>query len=177
VYYGPGEGGKTTNLRYIYDNLEPSIRSELTSLENADERTMFFDFMSVDLGEVKGFNTRFGLYSSPGQENLNAARNMVLNGADGIIFVVDSRVEKLQDNIDSLNNLENNLKQCGMSIDKIPLVFQYNKRDLENIVPLDELERKINKNGNPGFEAVATEGMGVFACLKAISNEILTSLQ
>lgn len=177
VYYGAGEGGKTTNLKYIFDNLDSSIRSELTTLEGQNERTMFFDFMSIDLGETKGFKTRFGLYSSPGQNEYSAARNLILNGVDGIIFVADSRADKMDENIESLKNLEDNLKDYGLALDKMPIVFQYNKRDLDGILSFDILEDKLNKHSFPSFEAVATEGTGVFASLKALSNLILTGLQ
>lgn len=177
VYYGPEQSGKTTNLKYIYDNIDASLRSELTSIEGEQNNTLFFDFMSVDLGEVKGFKTKYSLYSVPGQKELEAMRKIVLNGVDGIIFVVDSRVDKLNENVESLKALEKTLIDQGISLDSIPLVFQYNKRDTENTMPLDELEKALNKNLNPCYEAVAIKGTGVFATLKAISNRILTSLQ
>jgi len=177
VYYGPGESGKTTNLTYIYNQLEPGIRSEITSLEGLNERTLFFDFLSINLGEVKGFNTSFGLYTVPGQSNYNAARKIILNGVDGVVFVADSRAEKRDENIESFSNLIENLKNYGLSPDSIPIVIQYNKRDLEGTLSLENLEKDLNKDGYTSFEAVATEGSGVFATLKSISNLILASLQ
>lgn len=177
VYYGPEEGGKTSNLKYIYSQLDPSIRTELTSLEGDNERTVFFDFMSLDLGDVKGFNTRFSLYSAPGQKEHNAARSLVLNGADGVIFVADSRKSKLQENLDSFKNLEENLAELGLSFREVPVIFQYNKRDIDDIVSLEEMEEKLNVKKHQSFESVATSGTGIFASLKAISNLILTNLQ
>jgi len=177
VYCGTGESGKTTNLTYIYKQLDSKIRGEMTSLEGLNERTLFFDFLSIDLGELRGFNTSFSLYTAPGQKEYNAARKLILNGVDGIIFVADSRIEKRQENIESFNNLIENLKDYSLSVDNIPIVFQYNKRDMDNILNLEDLEKGLNKDGFPSFEAIATNGSGVFATLKAISNLILSSLQ
>lgn len=177
VYYGAGEGGKTTNVTYIYNQLDPAIRSELTCLEGANERTLFFDFLSVDLGEVKGFKTSFSLYSAPGQKEFSAARKLILNGVDGIIFVADSRIEKREENIESFNGLKENLRIYGLSLERIPLVLQYNKRDLDNILSVETLEKDLNKDSWPSFEAIAKEGSSVFASLKSVSNLILTSLQ
>lgn len=177
VYYGPEESGKTTNIDHIYNQLDSSIRSEIVSLEGLNERTLFFDFLSLDLGEVKGFKTIFSLYSVPGQAELNAARKILLNGVDGIIFVADSSPHKLSENINSLNNLSENLKAYGLSSDNIPIIIQYNKRDLEDIMPLESLEKELNKNLYPSYEAIAIDGTGVFACLKSITNLILTGLQ
>lgn len=177
VYCGAGESGKTTNLNYIYNKIDTAIKSEMTSLEGLNERTLFFDFLSIDLGKIKGFDTSFSLYTAPGQAQYNAARKLILNSVDGIIFVADSRVEKRQENIDSLNNLIDNLKSYGLSFDTIPIIIQYNKRDLPNILSLDVLEKDLNKEGFLSFETVASDGTGVFASLKSISNHILTSLQ
>jgi len=177
VYCGTGESGKTTNLTYIYNKLDSAIRSEMTSLEGLNERTLFFDFLSINLGEVKGFSTSFSLYTAPGQKQYNAARRLILNGVDGIIFVADSRLEKREENIESLNDLIENLKDYGLSFDTIPIVFQYNKRDEKNILSLEHLEKDLNKGGHPSFEAIAKDGSGVFASLKSVSNLILTSLQ
>ena len=138
---------------------------------------MFFDFLSINLGEVKGFSTSFSLYTAPGQKQYNAARKLILNGIDGIIFVADSRREKRDENIESLSDLLENMKEYGLSFDTIPIVFQYNKRDMDDSLSLEELERDLNKGGYPSFEAVAKDGSGVFASLKAVSNLILTSLQ
>jgi signal recognition particle receptor subunit beta len=177
VYCGTGESGKTTNLTYIYKQLDSKIRGEMTSLEGLNERTLFFDFLSIDLGELRGFNTSFSLYTAPGQKEYNAARKLILNGVDGIIFVADSRIEKRQENIESFNNLIENLKDYSLSIDNIPIVFQYNKRDMDDILSFEDLEKDLNKEGFPSFEAIAKNGSGVFATLKAISNLILSSLQ
>jgi len=177
VYCGTGESGKTTNLSYIYNKLDSAIRSEMTSLEGLNERTLFFDFLSINLGEVKGFSTSFSLYTAPGQKQYNAARRLILNGVDGIIFVADSRPEKREENIESLNDLIENLKDYSLSFDTIPIVFQYNKRDESNILTLESMEKDLNKGGYPSFEAIAKDGNGVFASLKAVSNLILTSLQ
>lgn len=177
VYCGTGESGKTTNLTYIYKQLDSKIRGELTSLEGLNERTLFFDFLSIDLGELRGFHTSFSLYTAPGQKEYNAARKLILNGVDGIIFVADSRVEKREENIESYNNLIENLKEYSLSIDNIPIIFQYNKRDIDNILSLESLEKDLNKEGLPSFEAVAKTGSGVFASLKSVSNLILASLQ
>ena len=177
VYCGTGESGKTTNLTYIYDQVNSCIRSEMTSLEGMNERTLFFDFFSIDLGKIKGFTTSFGLYTAPGQKEYNAARKLVLNGVDGIVFVADSKAEKRYENIESMKILKENLREYGFSLEKIPLILQYNKRDYHNILSLDSLEKDLNEYGFPSFEAVATKGTGVFATLKAMSNLILSSLQ
>ena len=177
VYYGTEESGKTSNLVYIFNQLDDSTRSNLITLESATERTLFFDFMSLDLGEVKGFSTTFSLYTVPGQEQFNDARKLILNGVDGIIFVADSSPEKKEANTDSFKNLYTNLLEYGLDLETVPIAIQYNKRDLNNAISLETLEKELNKEGFPSFEAVATEGSGVFATLKAVSNMILTSLQ
>lgn len=177
VYCGAGESGKTTNLTYIYNKIDNATRSNMTSLEGLNERTLFFDFLSLDLGKVKGFDTSFSLYTAPGQKQYNAARKLILNGVDGIVFVADSRKEKRQENIDSLNNLIENLNSYNLSFDTIPMIMQYNKRDVNNILSIDDLDSDLNNNRFPSFETVAKDGSGVFASLKSISNNILTSLQ
>ncbi len=177
VYCGTGEGGKTTNLGYIYSKLDPSIRSDMTKLAGVNERTLFFDFLSINLGEVKGFTTSFSLYTAPGQKQYAAARKLILNGIDGIIFVADSRADKRQENIESLKDLVEDLKVYNLTLENVPIVFQYNKRDENNILSLETLENDLNKLGYPSFEAVATNGSGVFATLKSISNLILSGLQ
>ena len=177
VYCGTGESGKTTNLAYIYNKLDPTIRSDMTKLEGLNERTMFFDFLSISLGEIKGFAMSFNLYTAPGQKEYAAARKLILNGVDGIIFVADSRTEKRQENIDSLNDLIENLAVYDLSLDNLPIVFQYNKRDAYDILSLETLEKDLNKDSHPSFEAVATDGSGVFASLKSVSNLVLSSLQ
>lgn len=177
VYYGAGESGKTTNISYIYSQLDPSIRSEMTTLDGFNERTLFFDFLSINLGEIKGFTTTFSLYSVPGQAEYNAARKLMLNGVDGIIFIADSRAEKREENIESYNNMLENLEAYGLSTSNVPVVLQYNKRDVDNILNIETLENDLNKNKFANFEAVAKDGSGVFASLKSISNLIITGLQ
>jgi len=177
VYYGTGESGKTSNLIYIYNTLDSAIRSEMTCLEGLNERTLFFDFLSINLGDVKGFNTTFSLYTSPGQMQYNAARKIILNGVDGIIFVANSSRDERENNIQSFNNMIQNLKEYNLNLNNIPIILQYNKRDLDNILSFEELENDINKAGYPSFEAVAVQGQGVFATLKAASNSILANLQ
>lgn len=177
VYYGTEESGKTSNLIYIFNQLDESTRSSLITLESSTERTLFFDFMSLDLGEVKSFSTTFSLYTVPGQEQFNDARKLILNGVDGLIFVADSNPDKREANIESFKNLYNNLLEYGLDLETVPMAIQYNKRDLGNALTLETLEKELNKDGFPSFEAIATEGSGVFATLKAVSNMILTSLQ
>ncbi|MBI1269329.1 MAG: GTPase domain-containing protein [Cyanobacteriota/Melainabacteria group bacterium] len=177
VYYGTGLGGKTTNLKYIHSQLAPTTRGELISLATETERTLFFDFLPLDLGSVQGFKTRFSLYTVPGQVEYNASRKLILNGVDGIIFVADSDVMRSKDNIDSLQNMIENLAEYSLTLDNIPWVLQYNKRDLANAMPIERMERELNQRQIPSFEAVASEGLGVFATLKAISKLILNRLQ
>ena len=177
VYYGTGLGGKTTNLKYIHSQLAPTTRGELISLATETERTLFFDFLPLDLGSVQGFKTRFSLYTVPGQVEYNASRKLILNGVDGIIFVGDSDVMRAKDNVESLQNMVENLAEYGLTLDSIPWVLQYNKRDLANAMPIERLEKDMNLRGVPSFEAVASEGLGVFATLKAISKLILNRLQ
>lgn len=177
VYYGTGLGGKTTNLKYIHSQLAPTTRGELISLATETERTLFFDFLPLDLGSVQGFKTRFSLYTVPGQVEYNASRKLILNGVDGIIFVADSDVMRSKDNVESLQNMVDNLKEYSLTLDNIPWVLQYNKRDLANAMPIERMERELNTPGVPSFEAVASEGLGVFATLKAISKLILNRLQ
>lgn len=177
VYYGTGESGKTSNLIYIYNTLDSAIRSEMTCLEGLNERTLFFDFLSINLGDVKGFNTTFSLYTSPGQMQYNAARKIILNGVDGIIFVANSSRDERENNIQSFNNMIQNLKEYNLNLNNIPIILQYNKRDLDNVLSFEELEKDLNQAGYPSFEAVAIQGQGVFATLKAVSNSILANLQ
>ncbi|MEB3238319.1 MAG: GTPase domain-containing protein [Candidatus Sericytochromatia bacterium] len=176
VYYGTGLGGKTTNLEYIFKQLAPGIRGEMISLATETERTLFFDFLPLDLGSVQGFKTKFSLYTVPGQVEYNASRKLILNGVDGIVFVADSQVEKMGENIESLRNMEENLAEYGLTLDSVPFVLQYNKRDMPNVSSFEELEAALNQRGVPSFEAVAVEGSGVFATLKAISKSVLNRL-
>lgn len=177
VYYGTGLGGKTTNLKYIHSQLAPSTRGELISLATETERTLFFDFLPLDLGSVQGFKTRFSLYTVPGQVEYNASRKLILNGVDGIIFVADSDVMRAKENAESLQNMIDNLAEYNLTLDNIPWVLQYNKRDLANAMSVERMERDLNIRGVPSFEAAASEGLGVFATLKAISKLILNRLQ
>ncbi len=177
VYYGPGLGGKTTNIQYIYQKSSGDNKSKMISLNTENERTLFFDFLPLDLGEIRGFKTRFHLYTVPGQVFYEASRKLVLRGVDGLIFVADSQVERLEANIESLNGLYKNLDEQGYDVDKIPLIFQWNKRDLPNIVPVQELERQLNKKKLPSFETVAKDGVGVFESLKVISKAVLMNLR
>ena len=164
-------------MKYIHSQLAPTTRGELISLATETERTLFFDFLPLDLGSVQGFKTRFSLYTVPGQVEYNASRKLILNGVDGIIFVGDSDVMRAKDNVESLQNMVENLAEYGLTLDSIPWVLQYNKRDLANAMPIERLEKDMNIRGVPSFEAVASEGLGVFATLKAISKLILNRLQ
>ncbi len=177
VYYGPGLGGKTTNIKYIYTKLNPEIKGKLISLATELDRTLFFDFLPVDLGTIKGFKTRFHLYTVPGQVFYNASRKLILKGVDGIIFVADSQIERFDENIESFQNMEDNLKTYNISIEKIPLIIQYNKRDLPNITSVEELQKVLNaQNKYPYFEAVAVQGIGVFETLKEVCKRVLLTL-
>ncbi len=176
VYYGPGLGGKTTNLEYIYNKVAPETRGKLISLATETERTLFFDFLPVDLGTIRGFRTRFHLYTVPGQVYYNASRKLILKGVDGVVFVADSQVERMDANIESMHNLYENLAEYGYDLRKIPFVIQYNKRDLPNISPVEELEAQLNPDRVVSFEAVAVKGIGVFDTLKAISKGVIKAL-
>jgi signal recognition particle receptor subunit beta len=176
VYYGPGLCGKTTNLEYVYEKVAPNTRGKLISLATETERTLFFDFLPVDLGAIRGFKTRFHLYTVPGQVYYNASRKLILKGVDGVVFVGDSQVERLDANIESMHNLYENLAEYGLDLREIPFVIQYNKRDLPNISSLDELQRELNPTTVPHFEAVAVRGIGVFDTLKAVSKLVIKSL-
>jgi signal recognition particle receptor subunit beta len=177
VYYGPGLGGKTTNIKYVYSKLQPTLKGRLISLATELDRTLFFDFLPVDIGTIRGFKTRFHLYTVPGQVFYNASRKLILKGVDGIIFVADSQIERFDENIESYDNMLDNLRSYNLSLDKIPLVIQYNKRDLPNITSLEELQRVLNAaNKYPYFEAIATQGVGVFETLKEICKLVLKML-
>ena len=173
VYYGPGLSGKTTNLQIIHRKIPDKDKSEMVSLATETDRTLFFDFLPLDLGSIKGFSTKFQLYTVPGQVYYNATRKLVLRGVDGVVFVVDSQVDKLQENLESFANLQENLREYGHAIESIPLVLQYNKRDLPNVYPLDQLNSLVNKNNHPYYEAVASTGVGVFTTLKAIGKSVI----
>ncbi len=176
VYYGPGLGGKTTNIKHVYSKIDPQTRGRLVSLATELDRTLFFDFLPLDLGKIRGFRTRFHLYTVPGQVYYNASRKLILKGADGLVFVADSQMHRVDDNLDSLYNLNENLATYKLQMESIPYVIQYNKRDLPNIVPREELEKLLNPRGVPSFEAIATQGMGVFDTLKEVSKIVVRSL-
>ena len=176
VYYGPGLSGKTTNLEMIHTKVPDTHRGDLTSIATEGDRTLFFDFMPLDLGKVAGMNTRFQLYTVPGQVYYNATRKLVLQGADGIIFVADSQEGKLEENKESLQNLIDNLTEYNVELDELPFIMQYNKRDLPNVIPLDVLEKELNPGGAPYFESVAITGEGVLPTLKKLANMVLENL-
>lgn len=176
VYYGPGLGGKTTNIKFVYSKIAPETRGKLISLATELDRTLFFDFLPVDLGTIRGFKTRFHLYTVPGQVYYNASRKLILKGLDGLVFVADSQADRLDDNIDSLQNMYENLSTHGMRIDGIPFVMQWNKRDLPNVSPVEELDAVLNTLRVPSYPAIATQGVGVFETLKEVSKMVLRSL-
>jgi signal recognition particle receptor subunit beta len=177
VYYGPGLCGKTTNLQYIYSRVDPGTRGKLISLATETDRTLFFDFLPLELGTIRGFKTRFHLYTVPGQVFYDASRKLILRGADGVIFVADSQVERMESNIESLENLEGNLVEQNLKPETLPLVLQYNKRDLPNIVSVQELQVALNARSAPWFEACAPKGIGVFETLKALAKQVLIELK
>jgi len=177
VYYGPGLCGKTTNLQYIYGHTANDSRGEMVSLETETDRTLFFDLLPIDVGSIAGFNTRIQLYTVPGQVFYNTTRKLVLKGVDGVVFVADSQRPMLSANVESLRNLEENLGEMGLSLDTLPIVIQYNKRDLPDVLPVEELNRAMNPRGWPHFEASAVTGQGVFETLKGISKLTLINLK
>jgi signal recognition particle receptor subunit beta len=176
VYYGPGLGGKTTNLEYVYSKVSPDMRGKLISLATEQERTLFFDFLPVDLGNIRGFKTRFHLYTVPGQVYYNASRRLILKGVDGIVFVADSQAERMDANIAAMQNLYENLSDYGYDPTQIPLVLQWNKRDLPTAVPVQEMHDNLNPDSLDSFEAVAVTGEGVFETLKAVSKAVIKTL-
>ena len=173
VYYGPGLCGKTTNLQYIHQRLDPERKGQLIKLDTDTERTLFFDFLPFEAGTVRGFKARFQLYTVPGQVFYNATRKMVLRRLDGCVFVADSQFARMDSNLESMENLKENLQEQGTSLDRIPYVVQYNKRDMPNVVPVEEMRAALNPAGVPDFEAVALKGIGVFETLKAVSRMVL----
>ena len=177
VYYGPGLCGKTTNLQYIYSKTSPEAKGKMISLATETERTLFFDFLPLSLGEIRGFKTRFHLYTVPGQVFYDASRKLILKGVDGVVFVADSQIERMEANIESLENLRTNLAEQGYNLDKLPYVVQYNKRDLPGAAPIDQLRDLLNPTNVPDFEASATTGEGVFETLKAVAKSVLTELR
>ncbi len=177
VYYGPGLCGKTTNLQYIYSHTATDSRGEMVSLETETDRTLFFDLLPIDVGSIAGFNTRIQLYTVPGQVFYNTTRKLVLKGVDGVVFVADSQRPMHSANVESLRNLEANVAEMGLSFDTLPIVLQYNKRDLPDVISVQELERSLNDRGWPSFEASAKTGMGVFETLKGVSKLTLVNLK
>jgi signal recognition particle receptor subunit beta len=177
VYYGPGLCGKTTNLQFIYSKTNPDLKGKMISLATETERTLFFDFLPLALGQIRGFKTRFHLYTVPGQVFYDASRKLILKGVDGVVFVADSQVERMEANIESLENLRINLAEQGADLDKTPYVVQYNKRDLPNAADLDEMRRLLNPTSVPEFEACAKGGTGVFETLKAVARSVLRDLR
>lgn len=177
VYYGPGLCGKTTNLQYIYSKTAPEARGKMISLATEADRTLFFDFLPLDLGTIRGFTTRFHLYTVPGQVFYDASRKLILKGVDGVVFVADSQEVRMEANIESIRNLELNLKEHGLDLDAIPYALQFNKRDLPEVVSVDEMYRVLNFKREPTFEAVATTGLGVFDTLKSVAKQILIELK
>ena len=177
VYYGPGLCGKTTNLQHIYNKTNPDLKGKMISLATETERTLFFDFLPLALGQIRGFKTRFHLYTVPGQVFYDASRKLILKGVDGVVFVADSQIERMEANIESFDNLRINLTEQGYNLDKITCVIQYNKRDLPNAAPLDEMQKLLNPKGLPEFEACATTGKGVFETLKAVAKGVLSDLK
>jgi signal recognition particle receptor subunit beta len=177
VYYGPGLCGKTTNLQWIYQRTAPEAKGKMISLATEQDRTLFFDFLPLSLGEIRGFKTRFHLYTVPGQVFYDASRKLILKGVDGVVFVADSQIERMEANMESLENLQQNLAEQGYQLEKIPYVIQYNKRDLPNIAPVQELRDLLNTTRVPDYEAVASRGVGVFDTLKAVAKLVLTELK
>lgn len=177
VYYGPGLGGKTTNIQYIYQRTSSQNKGQMITLNTENERTLFFDFLPLDLGEIRGFKTRFHLYTVPGQVFYEASRKLILRGVDGLVFVADSQVERMEANLESYQGLEKNLADQGYDVTKIPIVMQWNKRDLPNIVPVEDMQLQLNKRKFPAFEATAVSGEGVFETLKMISKSVLLNIK
>ena len=177
VYYGPGLGGKTTNLQYVYQITDAENKGKMISLATETERTLFFDFLPIDLGTIRGFRTRFHLYTVPGQVFYDASRKLILRGVDGLVFVADSQEERLDANLESLSNLKVNLKEYGFDLNTLPYALQLNKRDLPNAMPVEELTKHLLVKGEPVFEAVATRGTGVLNTLKAVARQVLVELR
>ena len=177
VYYGPGVSGKTTNLLYIHSKVAPELKGELVSLQTQEDRTIFFDFLQLEVGKIKGKKPKFNLYTVPGQVYYAYSRKVILNGVDGVVFVADSQFDRLEANLETLNDLENNLRQDGHKLNEFPWVIQYNKRDLPSVAPIQYLQLKLNKFNVPYFEAVSTQGTGVFETLKAVINLVVANVR
>ena len=177
VYYGPGLCGKTTNLQFVFKKTNPDQKGKLISLATETERTLFFDFLPLALGDIKGFKIRFHLYTVPGQVFYAASRKLILKGVDGVVFVADSQIERMEANIESLDDLRINLNDQGYDLDKLPYTIQYNKRDLSNVAPVENMNKLLNPGNVPYFEGVAVTGPGVFETLKNIAKQVLTELK
>lgn len=177
VYYGPGLGGKTTNLQCIYDKTSAAQKGKMISLATETDRTLFFDFLPLDLGTVRGFRTRFHLYTVPGQVFYDASRKLILRGVDGVVFVADSQQERVDANIEAIDNLVANLQEHGYDLRLIPYVLQLNKRDLPNALPVETLKKELVRRQEHVFEAIANQGIGVFDTLKEIARQVLTELR
>ena len=177
VYYGPGLCGKTTNLQYIYRKTNPDQKGKLISLATETERTLFFDFLPLALGDIKGFKVRFHLYTVPGQVFYAASRKLILKGVDGVVFVADSQIERMEVNMESLDDLRINLAEQGYELDKLPFTIQHNKRDLPNVAPVEQMNAILNPDGIQSYEAVAMTGQGVFETLKSVAKQVLFELK
>jgi signal recognition particle receptor subunit beta len=177
VYYGAGLGGKTTNLQWIFDQTLAKTGGKMISLATESDRTLFFDFLPLDLGSIRGFKTRFHLYTVPGQVFYDASRKLILRGVDGVIFVADSQEERMDANIEALDNLAENMREHNYDFAKIPYVLQLNKRDLPNVLSVDELKKSLMRKNEPVFEAVAFKGVGVFETLKEVGRMVLAELK
>lgn len=177
VYYGPSLGGKTTNVQWVYQKTAEDQKTKLVALNTDIERTLFFDFLPLDLGEIRGFKARLHLYTVPGQVVYDASRKLIMKGLDGVIFVADSQIERMDENLESLRNLERNLEQQGNDIRELPLIMQYNKRDLPNVASLAEMRSALNPYNAPEVEGCASEGKGVFDSLKTVSKSIINVLK
>ena len=177
VYYGPGLCGKTTNLQYIFRRMNPESRGKMISLATETDRTLFFDFLPVSMGEIRGFKTRFHLYTVPGQVFYDASRRLILRGVDGVVFCADSQLTRMDANLESFDNLKINMREQGYDPDRIPLVLQYNKREINSVASVAELHALLNYRNVPEFEAIATTGVGVFETLKAIIKQVLIDLK
>ena len=177
VYYGPGLGGKTANLQWIYDTANPGQKGKMISLATETDRTLFFDFLPLDLGTVRGFKTRFHLYTVPGQVFYEASRKLILKGVDGVVFVADSQEERMDANQETLEGLQDNLKEHGLDFQTIPYVLQFNKRDLPGALPIEDLKKQLQLRGEPVVEGIAINGTGVFETLKAVAQLVLAELK
>lgn len=177
VYYGPGLCGKTTNLQYVYKKTNPDQKGKLISLATETERTLFFDFLPLALGDIKGFKVRFHLYTVPGQVFYAASRKLILKGVDGVVFVADSQIERMEANIESLEDLRINLAEQGYDLDKLPYTVQHNKRDLPNVAPVESMNKLLNPRNVPYFEGIAVSGPGVFETLKNVAKQVLIELK